>query len=139
MILACCWAGTAIGIGLLLLASNVVAVFAAMAVTGFLNGPADVTMFTLRQRRTDRAWFGRAFAVSASFNFAGYPVGSAIAGAVVERALAPAIVLAMVMCVIAGAFAWRLIPQSDDPPHVRTSVRNLNIRAKLNRALNFPG
>jgi MFS family permease len=124
LILTCCWAGTAIGIGLLLLASNVVAVFAAMAVTGFLNGPADVTMFTLRQRRTDRAWFGRAFAVSASFNFAGYPVGSAVAGAVVERALAPAIVLAMVMCVIAGAFAWRLIPQSDDEPRVRTSVRN---------------
>ena len=56
----------------------------AMAVTGFLNGPADVTMFTLRQRRTDPAWFGRAFAVSASFNFAGYPLGSAIAGAIVE-------------------------------------------------------
>src|SRR5260370_13307052 len=71
LILAACYAGTGIGIGLLLFASNIVVVFAAMAVTGFLNGPGDVTMFTLRQRRTHPASFGRAFAVSASFNFSG--------------------------------------------------------------------
>jgi predicted MFS family arabinose efflux permease len=124
LILACCWGGTAVGMALLLFASNVLVVFAAMAVTGFLNGPADVTMFTLRQRRTDPAWFGRAFAISSSFNFAGYPIGSAIAGAVVERALAPAIFVAIVMCVVAGFFAWRLIPQSDDAAWRRTSVRN---------------
>jgi Na+/melibiose symporter-like transporter len=123
LILCVCWASTAVGIGLLLFASNILIVFAAMAVTGFLNGPADVTMFTLRQRRTDPAWFGRAFAVSASFNFAGYPVGSAIAGAIVERALAPAIVAAMVLCVISGIIGWRLIPTADEPRH-RTSVRN---------------
>jgi MFS family permease len=125
-ILAMCWAGTCLGIGLLLFASNILVVFLAMAVTGFLNGPADVTMFTLRQRRTDRAWFGRAFAVSASFNFAGYPVGSAVAGAVVEQALAPAIAVGMVMCLLAGLFAWLLIPQTDEPSPAtsRTSVRN---------------
>src|SRR5207247_914068 len=113
LILATCYAGTALGIGLLLFASNVVVVFVAMAVTGFLNGPGDVTMFTLRQRRTDPAWFGRAFAVSASFNFAGYPIGSAIGGAVVERALEAAIVFGIVMSLLAGILAWLLIPQYD--------------------------
>ena len=33
-------------------------------------------MFTLRQRRTHPEWFGRAFAISMSLNYAGNPVGS---------------------------------------------------------------
>jgi MFS family permease len=54
-----------------------------MAFQGLLNGPLDVALFTLRQRRTDPAWLGRAFAVSMSLNFAGYPIGAAIGGALV--------------------------------------------------------
>jgi MFS family permease len=54
-----------------------------MALQGLLNGPLDVAMFTLRQRRTDPAWLGRAFAVSMSLNFAGYPIGAAMGGALV--------------------------------------------------------
>jgi MFS family permease len=125
-LLALCWGGTSLGIGVLLFASNVWIVFLAMAITGFLNGPADVTMFTIRQQRTDPAWFGRAFAVSASLNFAGYPVGSAIAGAVVGQALQPAIIFAMGMCILAGITAWRLLPEHDHPMpgEHRTSVRN---------------
>jgi len=124
LILAICWGGMSVGIGMFLVASNVLIVFAAMALIGFLNGPGDVTMFTLRQRRTDQAWFGRAFAVSASLNFAGYPVGSAFAGAIVDQALAPAILLAMLLSILSGVFAWRLIPPEE-------SVYVPNIRAKL--------
>jgi MFS family permease len=124
LILAICYAGTGAGVGLLLFASNIAVVFVAMALTGFLNGPGDVTMFTLRQRRTHPAWFGRAFAVSASFNFAGYPIGSAIGGAVVEHALTAGIVFAIVMSLLAGVLAWILVPQSDADPTLRTSVRN---------------
>ena len=125
-IVALCWGGMSLGVGLLLGASHVAVVFLAMAVTGALNGPADVTMFTLRQRRTDPAWFGRAFAVSAAFNFAGFPIGAAVAGAVVQQALAAAIVVGMVMCLLGGLFAWFLIPQTDEPlpGSRRTSVRN---------------
>jgi MFS family permease len=124
LIVSICWGSMAFGMGLLLFASSVAVVFAAMGVTGLLNGPADVTMFTLRQRRTDPAWFGRAFAVSASFNFAGYPIGSAFAGAIVQYAVAPAVLIAMVCCVLSGVFAWILIPQSDAP------ARGSNMRAK---------
>ena len=44
----------------------------ALAMIGFgiANGPFDVTLFTIRQRRTDPAWMGRAFAVSMALNFA---------------------------------------------------------------------
>ena len=109
----------AIALGLLLLAANVAMVFAAMSVTGFLNGPGDVTMFTLRQRRTDPAWFGRAFAVSSSFNFSGYPLGAAVAGAIVGYALQPAIALAALMAILSGVFAWSLIPHADES-NIRT-------------------
>ena len=58
-------------------------ILGAMAFQGLLNGPMDVAMFTLRQRQTDPAWMGRAFAVSMSLNFLGYPVGAAIGGVLV--------------------------------------------------------
>ena len=48
--------------------------------SGLLNGPMDIGLFTMRQRRTDPAMFGRAFAVSMAFNFLGYPIGAVIAG-----------------------------------------------------------
>jgi MFS family permease len=64
-------AATGLGLALLLPEPSIPLVFLAMIVTGFLNGPGEITMFTLRQRRTDLAWMGRAFAVSMAFNFAG--------------------------------------------------------------------
>jgi MFS family permease len=114
-ILAACWGGTALGLALLFPGTTLPLVFLAMLITGALNGPGDVTMFTLRQRRTDMAWLGRAFAVSAAFNFAGYPIGSAIAGAVVGYALAPAVLFGVVMCLLGGFLAWYLIPQHEEP------------------------
>jgi predicted MFS family arabinose efflux permease len=96
---------------LLLIGGSIVPVVVAMAVIGLVNGPMDVAMFTLRQRRTDPAWLGRAFAVSMSFNFAGYPVGSAIAGTLAARSIEAAIVVAVVACLVATVFAIRLIPR----------------------------
>ena len=46
---------------------------------GVLNGSVDIALFTVRQRRTDPAWMGRAFAVSMAFNYLGFPVGAVIA------------------------------------------------------------
>ncbi len=62
-----------------------------MFIFGLLNGSTDIALFTVRQRRTDPAWMGRAFAVSMAFNFVGFPIGAAIAGAVVSVSLAAAI------------------------------------------------
>jgi len=87
-----------------------------MAIIGLVNGPMDVAMFTLRQRRTDSAWLGRAFAVSMSFNFAGFPVGSAIAGALAGRSIEAAIVLGIVASLLAALFAVRLIPARGPEP-----------------------
>jgi MFS family permease len=86
------------------------AVVLSYIVLGVLNGPLDVAMFTLRQRRTEQAWMGRAFAVSMSFNFAGYPVGSALGGALAAVSIPAAVGLGVVACLVAAVLAFRLIP-----------------------------
>jgi hypothetical protein len=78
-----------------------------------VNGPLDVAMFTLRQRRTDPAWMGRAFAVSMSFNFAGFPVGAALGGFLGARSIELAITVAVLTALVATVFAARMIPATD--------------------------
>src|SRR5262245_2144367 len=104
--------GFALGTALLLPSAGLIAVLAAMAVMGFVRGPMDVATFTVRQRRTDPAWMGRAFAVSMSFNFAGYPIGSAIGGVLAGKSIELAIGVSIAACLIAFVLAWRLIPAS---------------------------
>jgi MFS family permease len=108
--------GLAFATALLLPDAGVLPVIASMALSGFVNGPMDVAMFTVRQRRTDPAWMGRAFAVSMSLNFAGFPIGSAIGGVLAGQSLELAIALAVVACVLACWFAYRLIPATGPEP-----------------------
>lgn len=81
-----------------------------MALAGMLVAPMDVAMFTIRQRRTDPAWLGRAFAVSMALNFSGYPIGAALGGALAAISIELAIGVAVVMPVVAGIAALAMIP-----------------------------
>jgi MFS family permease len=83
----------------------------AMALFGLAAGPIDIGLFALRQRRTDRRWFGRVFAVSMSLNFAGMPVGSALAGPIVERSILAALIAAAVMSIIGCGVPFLTIPR----------------------------
>jgi MFS family permease len=85
-------------------------------ILGFANGPMDIALFTIRQRRTDPAWTGRAFAVSMGMNFVGFPIGAAIAGSLAGISLGTAIVPAIVACFAAIAFAVFLVPREDEEP-----------------------
>lgn len=91
---------------------NPALVAAAMIVLGLATGPFDVTLFTVRQRRTDPAWMGRAFAVSMALNFAGFPLGSALGGAIVPVSLEAAIAVAIAANITAAVLAQR-IPRED--------------------------
>jgi len=91
-----------------------VGLLASMVINGLLNGPMDIGLFTMRQRRTDPSMFGRAFAVSMAFNFLGYPIGAAIGGLLATTSLDAAIWLAVGACVVATVFAVVLIPRQDD-------------------------
>ncbi len=106
-------AGMALATGALLLSPTLPMLVAVMAVTGFLNGPLDIALFTLRQRRTDPAWMGRAFAVSMSLNFLGYPFGAAIGGTLVTISPEAALAAAVVATTIGAAVAWWLIPRAE--------------------------
>ena len=90
---------------------GVVFVALGLALGGALNGPMDVGLFTIRQRRTDPAWMGRAFAVSMAFNFVGYPIGAALAGALAAFSIETAIVVGAAACVVAGVAAAVMIPR----------------------------
>jgi MFS family permease len=85
-----------------------------MMLVGLLIGPMDIALFTVRQRRTDRAWMGRAFSVSMAFNFAGMPIGAAIAGLLADRSIEAAIVVLGIGGSIASlAAAAVLVPRTD--------------------------
>jgi hypothetical protein len=83
-----------------------------MFIFGLLNGCSDIALFTVRQRRTDPAWMGRAFAVSMAFNFAGFPIGAAIAGAFVSGSLGMVVVAAVVACFVGTVLAAVLVPRT---------------------------
>lgn len=96
---------------LLAFANTLPMVFAIAAVLGIVGSLANVAIFGLRQRRTDPAWFGRAFAVSMSLNFAGQPIGSALSGPLLEHSIVVPFVLGAALNVVAAAATYLLIPK----------------------------
>ncbi|HZS16183.1 MAG TPA: MFS transporter [Candidatus Dormibacteraeota bacterium] len=82
--------GSVVAMVTLALSGSMLVAAVGMAIFGLSNGPLDIGLFSLRQRVTDPAWFGRAFAVSMSLNFVGYPTGSALSGPVVAHSVTAA-------------------------------------------------
>ncbi len=105
-----CFIGTT---ALLLWPAGLLPIALCMAISGLVNGPLDIAMFTLRQRRTDPAWMGRAFTVSMNLNFSGYPIGAALAGVLVTVSIEAAIIFGVAANVAAAILAYLLIPRSD--------------------------
>ena len=102
-----------ITIAILLWPLNVLVVLLVMAITGFLNGPIDIALFTLRQRRTDPSWTGRAFAVSMAFNYAGVPIGSGLAGVMASHSIEAAIVFGAVASFASAILAVAMVPSTE--------------------------
>lgn len=81
-------------------------------VMGALYGPSDIALFTVRQRRTDPAWMGRAFAVSMAVNYMGVPIGAGLAGLLASQSIELAIVvLGIGGTLAAAASATFLVPR----------------------------
>jgi len=110
--------GTAACFAFVLLFPQPLMVAIAMLLWGVATGPFDVVLFTIRQRRTDVAWLGRAFAVSMALNFAGFPIGSAIAGAVLPVSIELGFALAVAATVAGAVLAYIGIPERDAPAPV---------------------
>jgi predicted MFS family arabinose efflux permease len=81
-----------------------------LAIIGLLAGPIDVGVLTLRQRRTDPAWLGRALAVSMSLNMCGLPIGAALGGMLVTYSLPLTLAVAAAVSVLSAAAIQSLVP-----------------------------
>jgi predicted MFS family arabinose efflux permease len=97
-----------LAVAVLAFTGDVWIVAAAILIAGLSNGPFDVSMFSMRQRRTDPAWFGRAFAVSMGLNWAGQPIGSALSGPVIHLGLTTTFLVAAAF-MLAGALLVRWV------------------------------
>lgn len=99
-----------------LVAPSIAVVAAGLLLFGAMNGPIDIGLFSLRQRRTHPEWLGRSFAVSAALNFSGMPIGSLSGGWIVARSTGLAFTIATVACLAGGAVAWLAIPRRWEAP-----------------------
>jgi len=83
-----------------------------VVLVGAAQGGLDVALFSLRQRVTDPAWFGRAFAVSMHLNYSGLPVGSALSGPLLAVSLPFALGASVVFALVAAGLTFVLVPSS---------------------------
>jgi MFS family permease len=114
---------SAAAMAVLPLAGSFVVIAAAVVAIGLANGPFDIAFFTLRQRRTDPARFGRVFAVSMSLNMIGQPIGSALAGPLIGWSLNAALWVAVLVVLLSAVFPIVAIPaDAEDRQTVRAGV-----------------
>jgi MFS family permease len=111
LLIAGCIAIQAPTLALLAFTNSLPVVFAIAVIAGVAGSVINVGIFALRQRRTDPGWFGRAFAVSMSLNFAGAPIGSALSGPLLEHSIAVPLLLGAAINVVAVGAALALIPK----------------------------
>ena len=116
VILAATFLGVAAGISILATADSLPRVAAGMVVIGLSTAPMDVALFSLRQRRTDPAWFGRAFAVSMHLNYSGIPLGSALAGPLVAISFTLAFGMGAVFALAAALLIYVFVPAEHTGP-----------------------
>jgi MFS family permease len=102
-----------IAVTMLLFRSTLSTMVIVTTVLGLGQGPLDIALFTVRQRRTDPVWTGRAFAVSMSINFLGYPIGSLMAGIMVARSLEATLTFGALTCLAAAGLVMRMIPVNE--------------------------
>jgi MFS family permease len=100
------------GTALLLAADNLGIVYVSSLLVGVAIGPVDVAIFSLRQRTTEMAWFGRAMAVSMSLNFAGNPIGSAVTGPLLHFGLDFALLVSVLLTAASAGMALLAIPRA---------------------------
>jgi hypothetical protein len=80
---------------------------------GIGSSVMDVALFSLRQRVTDPAWFGRAFAVSMHLNYSGIPIGSAVSGPLLAISTPFALGVAVGFALLAAILTWIMVPSSE--------------------------
>jgi MFS family permease len=116
LLIACCIAVQVPAFAVLAFVQQLPVVFGVALLGGAASSIINVGIFAIRQRRTAPSWFGRAFAVSMSLNFAGQPIGSAISGPLLERSITLPFLLGAAINVVAAIATMVLIPKDHRSP-----------------------
>jgi MFS family permease len=105
--------GIGAGIAAIASASSLAGLVVGVVFVGIGSAVMDVALFSLRQRVTDPAWFGRAFAVSMHLNYSGIPVGSALSGPLLAISTPVALTVAVAFAIAAAGLTAVMVPSSD--------------------------
>jgi MFS family permease len=105
--------GIGAGIGAIATASSLGGLVVGVFLVGIGGAVMDVALFSLRQRVTDPAWFGRAFAVSMHLNYSGIPVGSALSGPLLAISTPVALAAAVAFAIAAAGLTFVMVPSSE--------------------------
>ncbi|MDK9499258.1 MFS transporter [Streptomyces katrae] len=91
---------------------SLVALGTGLALFGVMEGTVNVSLMSLRLRRTEPARLGRVMTVSISVNLIGFPVGTSLGGFLVDGgAPATALAVAAGLALAAAACARLLVPE----------------------------
>jgi len=115
-VMAACMALTALAAWPVAGGFGVIGIGAGLTIAGFLAGPIDVGLLTLRQRRTEPEKLARVLAVSTSVNMAGFAVGTALGGILAAWSFSATFVAAALTSLLAAMTTWGLIPKEDRCP-----------------------
>lgn len=126
-----CFAAIAVAIYPLSASFGLLGLAAGLTVMGLFEGPADVALLTLRQRRTEPQWLGRVLTVSMCLNVSGLPLGSVIGGWLVTYSLDFALIVAAMASLTAAVGAFLLIPAAGESSHSKggTPWRSMHRRS----------
>jgi MFS family permease len=105
--------GIGTGIAAIATASSLGGLVVGVFLVGIGGSVMDVALFSLRQRVTDPAWFGRAFAVSMHLNYSGIPIGSALSGPLLAISTPIALAAAVAFAVAAAGLTFVMVPSSE--------------------------
>jgi predicted MFS family arabinose efflux permease len=112
-VMALCMALTAVAVWPVALTFGVTGLGVGLAIVGLLAGPIDVSLLTLRQRRTEPGLLGRVLAVSMSVNMAGFPIGTALGGMLAAWSIPAAFIAAAGASLLGSLATIRLIPRKE--------------------------
>ena len=104
--------GIGAGMAAIATASGLGPIVVGAVLVGIGGAVMDVALFSLRQRVTDPAWFGRAFAVSMHLNYSGIPVGSAFSGPLLAISTPFALAVAVGFALLAAVLTGAMVPSS---------------------------
>jgi MFS family permease len=105
--------GIGTGIGAIAIAYSLAGLIVGVVLVGLASSIMDVALFSLRQRVTDPAWFGRAFAVSMHLNYSGIPVGSALSGPLLAISTPFALAIAVGFALVAAGLTYVMVPSTE--------------------------